>query len=97
VAYRVRGGVAGGHDAKLMVLEDKWLEPLGAITAESLANEGFETVAEFRRYWMAREKRRFAPTRMVTVYRVRLWTPGDRAALGDMLMERLYGEHLAQA
>lgn len=97
VAYRVRGGPAGGHDAKLMVLEDKWLEPLGAISPESLKAEGFESVAEFRRYWMAREKRRFMPTRMVTAYRVRPWTDGDRERFADMLLDRLYGEHLADA
>lgn len=94
VAYRVRSGPAGGHDAKLMVLEEKWLEPLGAISPASLEAEGFESIAEFRRYWMQREKRRFAPTRMVTVYRVRPWHYTDRARFGDMLLERLYGEHL---
>lgn len=94
VAYRVRSGPAGGHDARLMVLEDKWLEPLGAISPASLAAEGFESIAEFRRYWMQREKRRFAPTRMVTAYRIRPWEDGDRARFADMLLERLYGEHL---
>lgn len=97
VAYRVRPGPTGGYDSKLMVLEDKWLEPLGAITPESLAAEGFDSMAEFRRYWMRREKRRFMPTRKVTVYRVRLWTPEDNREMADVIFNRLYEEHLEPA
>lgn len=96
VAYRVRGGAAGGYDSKLMVLEDKWLEPLGAISQESLEAEGFQTLAEFRRYWMQRERRRFMPTRMVTVYKVRLWQPEDEREFAEMIFRRLYGKQLEQ-
>lgn len=77
-----------------MVMEDKWLEPLGAISPESLEAEGFSSLAEFRRYWMQREQRRFMPTRMVTVYRVRPWQPSDEADFGRMLLRRLYGKQM---
>lgn len=97
VAYRVRPGLPGGHDSKLMVLEEKWLEPLGAISPQSLEAEGFESMAEFRRYWMQREQRRFMPTRMVTVYRMGLWNyQTDPERFGALLLERLYGEHLGR-
>lgn len=77
-----------------MVLEETWREPLGAITAESLEREGFPDMAHFRRYWMQREKRRFALTRMVQVFRVRPVRAGDEEAMGLALIERLYGDWL---
>lgn len=78
-----------------MVLTERFQEPLGAITEESLANEGFGSLAEFRRYWCDREKRRFTPTRMVVAYRVRPWIDGvDERRFADQLLERLYGPHL---
>jgi hypothetical protein len=91
VAYSV--GVQGRHDAELMVLEAMWREPLGAISPESLANEGCESLAEFRRRWMIRERKRWRPTRVVSVYQVRLWRPGlDDEVMGDRLLRHLYGE-----
>ena len=80
VAYRLYPQY--GYDAALMVLEGAWREPLGAISDESLANEGYATMAEFRRAWVVREKRRFLLLAPVTVHRVRLWTPEDAAAKG---------------
>jgi hypothetical protein len=74
-----------------MVLEDIWIEPLGAITPESLEAEGFETFAEFRRYFCLREKTRFRPTRKITVYKVRPWVEGDEQNFAKRLFERLYG------
>jgi len=58
-----------GYDSVLMVLEAVWREPLGAISEESIANEGFATMAEFRRAWVMREKRRFPLLAPVTVHR----------------------------
>jgi hypothetical protein len=89
VSYRFHP--AHGYDAKLMVLEDIWIEPLGAITPESLEAEGFETFAEFRRYFCLREKTRFRPTRKITVYKVRPWEDADERRFADRLFERLYG------
>jgi hypothetical protein len=82
---------AHGYDHELMVLEKCWVEPLGAISPEGLEREGFASLAEFRRYWMNREHRRFTPTRKVTVYRVRPWRDGDWEMLSDRLMDLLYG------
>lgn len=91
VGYRVRRGV---HDSRLFVLEETHTEPLGAISPESLAREGYGSVAEFRRYWVGRTKQRFKPLAKVQVYRIRAATPEDRATLGLKLLERLYQEHL---
>lgn len=84
-----------GHEYKLMVLEACWQEPLGAISEESLRNEGFNDIGEFRRHWCAREKRRFPPLRMATVFRIRPWRYGlDEETFSTMLFKRLYGEYL---
>lgn len=91
VAYRVR---RADHEAKLMVLERAWQEPLGAISEESLAAEGFESFEEFRRYWTKRARKRFTPTRQVWVYRVRPWDDEDLAWLGARLLRRIYGEFI---
>jgi hypothetical protein len=85
-----------GYDALLMVLEAVWRESLGAISEESLANEGYATMAEFRRAWVIREKRRFPLLAPVTVHRVRPWSPDDGAAMGDSLLRQLYGEFTAE-
>jgi hypothetical protein len=94
VAYTVQ---RGEYEARLMVLEAIWLEPLGAISPESLEREGFASLAEFRTYWLERERRRFTPTRQVFVYRVRPWVAGqDEAPMGEALLQRLYGEFLPE-
>ena len=80
-----------------MVLEAVWREPLGTISEESLANEGYATMAEFRRGWVIRERRRFPLLDTVTVHRVRPWTPDDAAAMGDALLRHhLYGDLLPE-
>ena len=83
-----------GYEAVLMVLEAVWREPLGAISEESIGNEGYDSMAEFRRAWIIREKRRFPLLDTVTVHRVRPWTPDDAAAMGSALLHQLYGEFL---
>jgi hypothetical protein len=83
-----------GYDALLLVLEAVWREPLGAISEESIAAEGYATMADFRRAWIIREKRRFPLLASVTVHRVRPWRPEDGAAMGDALLRQLYGEFL---
>jgi hypothetical protein len=84
-----------GYDAVLMVLEAVWREPLGAISDESIAAEGYATMADFRRAWIIREKRRFPLLAPVTVYKVRPRTPEDAAGMGEALLRQLYGEFLA--
>jgi hypothetical protein len=84
-----------GHEAELMVLEDRFQEPLAAISDESLEREGFSTLAEFRAYWCAREKRRFTPTRMIVAYRVRpfVWDSDVRQPDDQFFAQRLF-DHL---
>jgi hypothetical protein len=91
VAYSIRNDE---HDAQLMVLEQQWQEPLGAISPESLAREGFASMAEFRAYWLAREHKRFTPTRQVFAYRLRQFTPADIGPLAGRAFAHLYGEFL---
>jgi hypothetical protein len=91
VAYSIRNG---RYDAQMMVLEAIWQEPLGAISPESLEREGFKTFAEFRTYWLERERKRFRPTRQVFAYRVRPWAPQDADTLAGRMFSHLYGEFL---
>lgn len=88
--------VRGEHQSALMVLERIWIEPLGAISAESLAAEGHASLADYRRYWMRREGKRFTPLREVFVYRVRPWGDGDEELMARRLFERLYGEFIPE-
>lgn len=85
-----------GYDSALMVLEDRMQEPLMAISEESLRREGHESVAHFRRYWMARERKRFNPMAEIVAYRIRPWLPDDVERFARRLLERLYGDHLPQ-
>ncbi len=95
VAYTIN--TRGEYDGALIVLENVWREPLGAISEESLTAEGFATFPEFRRAWMLREKRRFPPLRMTTVYRVRPWADHDATCMGCALLRHLYGDFLPSA
>lgn len=79
---------------RLIVLEDTWTERLGEISEESILREGASSLAEFRHLWCARANTRFRPLDPVRVYRVRLFTPDDADAMGRVLLDRLYGEHL---
>lgn len=86
----------GGPDLlfELMVLEECFKEPLGAISAESLANEGFESLDQFRRYWKLRftkQRRPWVPGKPISVFRLRPWKPvSDADHFARVLLERLY-------
>lgn len=95
IAYTI--DTFGRYDSAIMVLERVWREPLGSITPESLAAEGFASIAEFRRHWMDREHRAFPPFRMTTVYRVRPWTESDDREMADAVLRRLYGDFMPRA
>lgn len=97
VAYRVRRSTAPDqtHDTKLMVLTDTWQEPIGSISPESLAREGFPDFAHFRRYWMSRTRKKFRPMTMVRVFVVRPFEDDDWMKFAESLMERLYGAFVA--
>lgn len=84
----------GGYESRLLVLEATWQEPLGAISPESLEREGFQDIRSFRRYWMQRHNKRFAPMQRVQVYRVRPFTGADEVTMGLQLLRKLYGEHV---
>lgn len=83
-----------GYDAALMVLEERYQEPLLAITPEALAREGFPDIAHFRSYMVRREGKRFNPNAEVTAYRVRPWAEGDSRTFADRMLSRLYGAFL---
>lgn len=83
-----------GYDAALMVLEDRYQEPLLAITPEALEREGFPDIAHYRRYMVHREGKRFNPNAEVTAYRVRPWKAGDERRFADRILEKLYGAFL---
>lgn len=94
VAYAVRNG---RHEHEMLTLEELWQEPLGAISDESLRREGFRNLAEFRTYWIARERKRFTPTRNVFCYRVRPYDPLDGAEAAGRIFQHLYGDFVAPA
>lgn len=85
-----------GFDSKLMVLEQTWTEPLGAIAGneESLRREGFPDFASFRRYWTIRTHRRFPMMKTCIVYRFREASDGDLSDLGRIMLHRLYPDHV---
>lgn len=90
VAYTIRR--SGEYKHALVVVEEFWREPLGAISPKSLECEGQPDIAHFRRYWMTRNHTDFKPTREVSVFRVRPWTGDDRAYMARLLFHRLYGD-----
>lgn len=86
--------VASRIETAPFVLEEAFREPLGAISAESLAREGCADMADFRDRWVASRLTYFDATRQVCVWRVRVWAEGDAEAMGARLLERLYGPYL---
>lgn len=79
----------------LFVLEAAWSEPLGAISPESLANEGFETLRDFQRYWRDRHVNgRFDRYKIVTANKVRPWRPEDEENFKAIIWNRLFIEPL---
>lgn len=81
-----------GVDTMLLTLEDSWVEPLGAISPESLANEGFTDLSEFRRYIAARyPKGGYRPLANVIVYRVRPLTLEDATEFAGAMWQKMYG------
>jgi hypothetical protein len=79
---------------RLLVVEDAWQEPLGAISPQSLEAEGFASLGEFRDYWRARVRSGWRPLSVVQVARLRPYTDDDAAMIGDRLLQRIYGRWL---
>lgn len=76
----------------LGVLEEQWVEPLGAISPESLEREGFpDDLDGFRAYFAQRyPKGGFRPLAKVVVRRVHPMV--DAGPWKDWLWDRLYGD-----
>ncbi len=77
----------------LAVITDRWVEPLGAISGESLELEGFpDDLAGFRRYFAERyPKGGFRPLAKVLVHRLRPMTDEDVEHWRGEIWDRLYG------
>jgi hypothetical protein len=83
-----------GIDTCLLTIEDSWVEPLGAISPESLANEGFTDIADFRRYFTERYPRGgFRALANVVVYRVHPMTVEEAAEFAAAHWSKMYGQY----
>lgn len=81
-----------GIDTFLMTLEETWVEPLGAISPESLEHEGFEDIGAFRRYFTERYPNGgFRPLANVIVYRVRPLSIEDATEFAAAQWAKMYG------
>lgn len=83
-----------GHNARLMILEDRYEEELMAVSPEALEREGHPDIAHYRRYMIRREGKRFRPLLTVVAFVLRPWEPEDHRVHADLLLERLYGKFL---
>lgn len=81
-------------ESRLMLLEESWREPLGAISAESLEREGFDTLHDFKVHWTSKRRRRFNPLMPVYVYRVRQLEGDWHREWADHFFNKLYPEDL---
>lgn len=85
--------LTGEIDTALATLEAAWMEPMGAISDESLANEGFSDIGEFRRYIDERFPRAgFRPMARCRCYRVHPLTADEKVEFREKLWQRLYGQ-----
>lgn len=82
-----------GIDTCLLMIEDSWVEPLGAISQESIVNEGFEDLAAFRRYFSERYPRGgFRALANVIVYRVHPLTDEEAQECAAAAWTHMYGQ-----
>lgn len=86
-------------DERLVLLLDKRVEALGAITDEGLVAAGFSgdrdtAFARFRRDWMLQERKRFEPLREVVVYTVAPLEEMHLPEAGLALVRHLYAPWL---
>lgn len=76
----------------LVVVEASYVEPLGAISPESVSLEGFTTFREFRTYFRERERvKGFRQLDRVQVVRFRPFHEHEKSALSEALFDDLYG------
>jgi len=82
----------GRVDTALSLLVDQWVHPLGTISDEEVAEEGFASRGEYKRYFAERYPRwGWRPLENVMAFRLRPLTDDDRQAWLDRVWERLYG------
>lgn len=83
----------GEVESRLAILEWAWEEPMGALSPESLANEGFDDLGEFRRYIDQRyPKGGFRPLAFTRCYRIRIATAEDRDEMAEWALRSLFGD-----
>jgi hypothetical protein len=90
--YLYSTNMARQPEGMMAIMEESRIEPLMAITPESLGREGFANIDEFKRYWMLRyDNQRIRPLQKVRVFRVSAF---DRDRAGHLLLDRLFGHLL---
>lgn len=95
VAFTQRNDRSRSRSAAVMVLEQHRMEPLGSISAEDVAAEGFEFLGQFRWYWKRRHVNLgWRPWDMINVMVMRPPTAADWQWCGEWAMGQLYGEWL---
>lgn len=90
-------GVRRGDKSRTMLLtiEDVFKEPLGVISPESLAREGFDNLGDFRRYWIGRHGGRnegYRPLDLVYVIQLHPMTAEDEERFRERIWQTLFGE-----
>lgn len=93
-------GTIGPLKVALVVCEERWREPVGAISTESLRNEGYDcrcgercncgALDRFRRYWKNIRGYRWDPRQPTWVYRLRPWDDSDRRRFAERIIEHLW-------
>jgi hypothetical protein len=97
IFHRRREGAP--NEERLVLLVNKRVELLGAISEEGLVAAGFpgdrdQAFARFRRDWMLRERKRFDPLREVVAYTVEPFIEEYVPLAGEALIRHLYGPWL---
>lgn len=93
--YRESRPAAGDHPevlSAMFLVENHWVEPLGAISESSLIHEGFEDMKAFKTYWRHDRRLLYKPLMKVAVIQLRPLKPEEWREQADRLMWRLYGE-----
>jgi hypothetical protein len=83
---------------RLMVVTERRFERLRDISEDelALAAENCDTYDDFRRYWRQRTHRPYQALQNVEVFRLAPYVVAQKGALGEVLFDRLYGDHAYQ-
>lgn len=92
IIYTEHAAIPGELETALVTIEGKWSEPVGAITEESLAREGFASMSDYRRYMAARYPTLgYAPRMRCMVRRVHPMTDEERGEFQQWIWDKLFG------